>query len=203
MRKVWVLAALLASAGLGARASAATISDAAAHAGTITINANGSVTVTSPGGTYDGVEDVVYNVINNSNISVSGFTITGTGIGGLDGDGIDLYAHSDGTTILPSHYGTVQGPGVDPGDYSGFSDNGSGGYGANVYSSVSANAVTVLFNGMSGLGAGNTGFISFEAPGGVNANFNVNALPLPGTGAAGLALLGVLGAFRFWRAKLA
>ena len=55
----------------------------------ITINPNGSLSVQiDPGiGPYDGVEDTLVGVINNSGATVFGISITGNGIFGFDGDG--------------------------------------------------------------------------------------------------------------------
>jgi hypothetical protein len=81
----------------------------------ITVNANGSVTVTEPdAAAYESSEDVLVGVVNNTGASLSSLTITGTGIFGFDGDGICIY------TFVGSSYCTAaQMSGTDPGDYQG------------------------------------------------------------------------------------
>jgi len=58
---------------------------------TITFNADGSISTSGPGGNYDGVEDAVLGVVNNSGHSISSFNISASNIFGLDGDGIDTF----------------------------------------------------------------------------------------------------------------
>ena len=58
---------------------------------TITFNADGSISTSGPGGNYDGVEDAVLGVVNNSGHSISAFNISAPNIFGLDGDGIDTF----------------------------------------------------------------------------------------------------------------
>jgi len=199
MRKIWALAALAAGIGFSGMASAATLQSGSGtanqpNAGTITIGPGGSATVVAPSGTYDGVEDVAYNVINNSGATLQGIRVTGTGIAGFDTDGIDNYASSNGASL--GVYGAVHNGGVDPGDYSGFSDNGHAGFAANLYSVNNLNSVDVFLNGTNGLAAGGTGFISFEAPGGIGAVTVGQVAPLPASVWAGLCLLGMVGALK-------
>lgn len=55
----------------------------------ITINPNGSLTVSVDASVppYDGVEDTLVGVLNNSGATVFGIALTGSGIFGFDGDG--------------------------------------------------------------------------------------------------------------------
>ncbi len=56
----------------------------------ITINPNGSTTIAEgafPGIPYDGADDQLVGVINNSSRPVGAILITGPGVGGFDGDG--------------------------------------------------------------------------------------------------------------------
>jgi hypothetical protein len=60
----------------------------------ITFNANGSITTTVPIGAAtnsDGAEDSLIGVINNTGHALTKFTITGSGIFGFEGDGIDTF----------------------------------------------------------------------------------------------------------------
>jgi len=208
---------MLGTVGLARYSSAATVGSGA-NAGSITVNPNGTLTVVN-GGTYDGVEDTVYNVYNNSTGTLTGLTVAGKGISEFDGDGIDNYASATGGGL--GYYGTIHdGPGysgTNTGgptgtyslagpysvgtDYTGYSNNGD----ANVYTSFTpdttgsgADTVIIQFGG-GGIAAGNTGFISFEEPGGAtdpNLNITVStATPLPASASMGLVLLLGLGTF--------
>src|SRR5438445_8188485 len=54
----------------------------------ITITAGGTATVTVPNANpYDGVEDTLVGIQNNSASAISSVTVTGSGIAGFDGDG--------------------------------------------------------------------------------------------------------------------
>src|ERR1035438_8391888 len=81
----------------------------------ITINADRTSTVTILDTTaYENSEDVLVGVKNNSSSSVPSFSLTGSGIFGLEGDGICIY------TFVGSSYCTAsQIAGTDPGDYYG------------------------------------------------------------------------------------
>src|ERR1039458_6534053 len=81
----------------------------------ITINANGSVTVTvTDASAYEGSEDVMVGVVNNSTGTLSNLSLSGSGIFGFEGDGICTF------TFPGSNYCTAtQRAGTDPGDYQG------------------------------------------------------------------------------------
>jgi hypothetical protein len=84
---------------LGTGAKAAVCPDVTSVGGTattcnltITFQANGSITTSfGPQTNYDGVEDSLIGVVNNTNHRISSFGISGTGIFGFDGDGIDTF----------------------------------------------------------------------------------------------------------------
>ena len=58
----------------------------------ITFNADGSISTSGPGGNYDGAEDALIGVINNTAHTITSFNIAGTFIFGMnDYDGINVY----------------------------------------------------------------------------------------------------------------
>jgi hypothetical protein len=113
----------------------------------ITINANGSATVTVPDSTpYENSEDVLVGVKNNSTGSVSSLALTGSGIFGFDGDGICIY-----TFVGSSYCNASQTAGTDPGDYQGPTST---------FSSTNGNTGSVNFN--PAIGAGGVSYFSLE-----------------------------------------
>jgi hypothetical protein len=82
----------------------------------ITFNSNGSVTTTIPNSApYDGVEDTLVGVVNNTGSVITSFNLSGSGLFGFDGDGAcdgagdyESIANCTGATD-PNGYG---GPGV-------------------------------------------------------------------------------------------
>src|ERR1039457_48214 len=79
----------------------------------ITINADRSTTVTITDATaYENSEDVIIGVKNNSSSSVPSIGLTGSGVFGLEGDGICIY------TFVGSGYCSAAAmAGTDPQDY--------------------------------------------------------------------------------------
>ena len=60
----------------------------------ITFNANGSITTVAPllaTSTYDGSDDALIGLVNNSGVTITGLHLVGNDIGGFDDDGIDTY----------------------------------------------------------------------------------------------------------------
>jgi hypothetical protein len=64
----------------------------------VTFNADGSIGTSGPGGNYDGVEDALIGVVNNSGHALTSFNISGSNIFGFDGDGINGYLGGNFTT---------------------------------------------------------------------------------------------------------
>jgi len=123
---------------------------------TITVTGNSSI------GPYDGSDDTLVGIVNNSSSAISAITVSGPGSGlaGFDGDGICTYA--TGGTVGGSGPGFVgdsycdaqQLAGTDPEDYSG-PDNSF------TLDPNSQDDVEVDFNGK-GLTAGATSYFSLE-----------------------------------------
>jgi hypothetical protein len=134
----------------------------------VTFNADGSVTTTIPTGAtsnYDGTEDALIGVVNNTSLPITSFTISGSGIFGFDGDGIDTFTG-------------VGRAGNNP-DNSGY-----GGPDASfTFSNVDTGTVT--FNN-GGIDPGGSDYFSLEEPISANAPPIIGAAPEP----ASLALLG-------------
>jgi hypothetical protein len=149
---------------------------------TITLNPGGTGTVVvNNSNPYDGSDDQLVGVINNTGGPVSSITITGAGIGGFDGDG--GWAPNGGCVTVGSGPCFTPSIAADPGGYSGPN---------NTFSPFSANTVVDTFVG--GLGNGATTFFTLEAPPTGGFTVVVTNAPEPGSLAllgAGLAGLGL------------
>jgi len=195
MKLSFALAGLLV-AGFCSTLSAATICPATSNTNTdcgyiITIGSNGSISGAPVTGAnpYDGNDDSLIGVVNNSPTAFSGsVTLIGSGNGGglfaLDGDGICGYAPSTNSVSLSYCSGLSGG---DPFDYQGP---------LNTFTSINGSGTTgtVVFNG---LAPGASTFFSLE---GSPASINPVFTPEPGTYA--LLASGVAGLYFFRRRKL-
>lgn len=140
----------------------------------ITINANGSITTSIPTGAttnYDGVEDNVLGVINNSSSTIFSLHLVGSNIFGFDGDGIQSYL----------------------GQAANSKDTSGSGYGGPIgfFSVTNANSGNVNFIG--GVTPGTSTYFSLEEP--ATLNTTVTGVPEPATVAvlgAGLVGFGLL-----------
>ena len=179
MKKLLTLGALILSASLLASAApvcpntASTNTDCGALA---TINPDSSITVTPVVGAnpYDGSDDALIGVVNNSGATFTGsFTLSGSGNGGgifaFDNDGICTFVNASYCATAATGY---EGPGV-------------------VFSGINASGTTGTVN-VNGLLAGGTTYFSLE---GSPASIAPNLAPEPATmslfglGAAGALLL--------------
>ncbi len=137
----------------------------------IQFNANGSVATFKPAGAtsnYDGSDDALIGVLNNTSHAITNFAINGNGnnIFGFDGDGIDTF---------PGGGAPVAG---NP-DKSGYGGNDG------FFTGISGQTGTVNFAN-AGIAPGATDYFSLEAP------INLAAPPIIGTPEpASMAVLGV------------
>lgn len=143
----------------------------------ITFAANGSVsTSTGPQTTYDGVEDALIGVVNNSGHALASFNISNPGIPlfGFDGDGIDTFVPG---SPLPGNPDTT-------------------GYGGPLafFTNISPSLDSGTVNFFGSLLDGATTYFSLEEPINVNAPPRINApeppvLPMLGLGLVGMGWL--------------
>jgi hypothetical protein len=161
----------------------------------LTINPDLSVSaVVKDPAPYEGSEDALVGVVNNSAGSVGSLTLTGNGIFGFESDGICTFTFVGSGYCSPS-----QVAGVDPGDYAGPTTS---------FTNLSANSNTgtVVFNG--GLAPGASTYFSLEGvptssitggagPGGGGT---VTTIPTLSTAALVLLLLASLGV-GFWHLR--
>jgi hypothetical protein len=189
------LLATVAAAGLASYAAPARASDYCPAIGVatgcnlvITFAGDGSVTTgagTSPG-TYDGSDDTLIGVVNNTSSALTSFNISSTlDIFGFDGDGIDGY-HGDGIAPVGNNPDT-QGYG------------GPDGYFTNITDTDGVESGTVNFaNG--GIAAGGSDFFSLEEAISVDQAPSITPAPEPATMAIlGVGMLGAAAARRFRR----
>lgn len=150
---------------------------------TITFGPGGAITTTGPGGAYEGNEDALIGIVNNSGHTITSFTISGSppnpGIFGFDGDGIDTYVNNTAAN---------GGKGYATKDWFPLSNGNTdtSGYGGPLvsFSNIVGNTGTVNIAG--GLANGASTFFSLEEP------IDINALPV--IGAPEPASMGMLGA---------
>jgi len=135
----------------------------------ITFNANGSITTTIPAGataTFDGTEDALIGVVNNTTHAITSFGISGSGIFGFDGDGINTF-----TGVGPA--------GTNP-DTTGY--GGPDGF----FTNIVGNTGTVNFANGGIDPNGGTDFFSLEEPISATAPPTIVGAPEP----ASMAMLG-------------
>ena len=60
----------------------------------ITFGANGAISTSGPGGNYEGSDDSLIGVVNNSGSTLYNFSISGSNIFGFESDGIDTYVNN-------------------------------------------------------------------------------------------------------------
>lgn len=119
----------------------------------ILFNANGSISTVVPTGAtanYDGSEDALIGVVNNTSHAITSFNITGSFIFGFDGDGIDTYNGDTSTFTAPA----AGNP-----DTTGY--GGPNGYFTGINGALSSGTVNFA-NG--GIAAGGSDFFSLEEP---------------------------------------
>ena len=147
----------------------------------ITFNADGSISTTGPGGNYEGNEDAMIGIVNNSRRTISSFVLSNPNIFGFDGDGIDTYVDpADG----------FAGAGGITTDLSGLDGSGYGGP-LVFFTGINGSNSMGTINIFGGLGTGASTFFSLEEPANLTA-LPVITTPEPGTiGLVGGALAAV------------
>ena len=120
-----------------------------------TVNANGSVTTSTDGtqGPFEGVEDTLVGVQNNSAGSLRSLTLSGSGIFGFESDGACSGLYQGG----PSFPGSYTPPSGCPFGSTGYEGPGTS------FSVSNASNGTVVFAG-AGLAAGTSTWFSLEGP---------------------------------------
>lgn len=139
----------------------------------VTFNSNGSISTSGLGGNYDGNEDALVGVHNNSGHMISSFSISGSGIFGFDGDGINAFLGIANNAMDTTGYGGPQA----------------------FFSNIVGNDGVVNF--MGGIANGGMAFFSLEESIDLAKPPVVGGVPEPATLALfGMGLAGVAGAFR-------
>ena len=127
----------------------------------LVVNSDQSISVLgdSSVGPYDGSDDTMVGIVNNSKVAINAVTVSGANsdLAGFDGDGICTYAAggSNGSGFTGDSYCTSQQKaGGDPGDYAGPGTSFT-------LDPASQDDVEVDFAG-NGLAAGNSTYFSLE-----------------------------------------
>jgi hypothetical protein len=137
---------------------------------------NFTVSPPSGEGPYDGLEDTLYGIQNNSTAPLLSVTLTGLDIMGFDGDGIDAFN------------GIGNAPGSPPGGATGYEGwtsltsawNVSGSQQATSFTIVDANHGTVHF-GASGIAPGGSAFFALEGRSTFSGGGGIGGVPDAGS----------------------
>ena len=154
----------------------------------ITAGPNGTFTTTVPDShPYDGSDDNLVGVINNSGATISSLTFSGStsagGLFGFDGDGLQSYVAADGGPPDTTGYGGKVS------STASFDTTGPNDYFTNI--NASRTTGTVVF-GANGIPNGGSAYFSLEGPPSVNITPTVPepaSLALLGSGVLGMASL--------------
>ena len=138
----------------------------------ITFNADSSIVTTiANSAPYDGVEDQLIGVVNNTSSPIMTIALSNPGVRlfGFDADGICAFQPfaANGTAGLCN--GSTTASTTDPGDYLGT---------ASSFSNISAGLDSGSVNWANGIAAGTTGYFSLEEPASLNLVVN-NQVPEP------------------------
>jgi hypothetical protein len=115
----------------------------------ITISSSGSLSVAVPDANpYDGAEDTLVGVVNNSSNTITQLTLSGSDIFGFDGDGICTFAFAGNSYCSASALS-----GTDPQDYQGPTST---------FNITDSDSGTVNFN--PGIAPGTSTYFSLEEP---------------------------------------
>jgi hypothetical protein len=139
-----------------------------------------SISAPSGEGPFDGIDDTLFGVQNNSGAALASLSLSGSNIFAFDGDGINFF----------NGFGAAPGsPG--PTGYEGWTSTtstwGTGTQEALSFAITNSNNGTVVF-GASGIAAGGSAYFALQ---GREAG-NDLAVPEPSTWAAGLLMAGAL-----------
>ena len=149
----------------------------------ITAGPGGSFSTAVPNpNPYDGSDDNLVGIINNSGATITSLSFTGSGKGGgffaFDGDGLQHYVAADGGSPDTSGYGGKVS------STANFDLTGANDFFTNIHTvSVTNDSGTVVF-GPNGIPDGGSAYFSLEAPP------SINITPTPTPEPASLALLG-------------
>ncbi len=163
----------------------------------ITINSNGSVLVqTTDTHPFDGSDDNLVGVINNSGSAISSLNLSGNGIFGFDGDGIG----NSSQFFFESINGTLLGSTSNSHDTSNGKYGGDNAYFTNIVIQPGPDTGTVNFINAIGAKGGTSYFSLEDAPsvdGGINVTLSGSPVPEPGSLVLlGTGVLGVAGGLR-------
>lgn len=153
----------------------------------LTINADGTVTGSNPSGTtnYDGSDDAIIGILNNTSTTLNHFLILGSSsfggsFGGMDGDGICQTSRFSGAACTNSPQNTTFD------------------YAPDGITLTAINATDGYVDIAGGLAPGAGLYFSLEAPASITDITLITSVPEP----ASVALFGsALAALAFWRRR--